>query len=125
MHLKMALFMTCMAAFPAVNPASAADDRPSPNCQGSTVDMMNCLTRALKPWDKRLNTAYQAAIKASENPARKQALLHAERAWLAYRTANCGWYAKHDGTISQILAPQCMLNMTRSRVLELEVASTE
>jgi uncharacterized protein YecT (DUF1311 family) len=61
-------------------------------------------------------------LKASENETQKNALLRAERAWLAYRTANCGWYDAHEGTIREIYAADCMLDMTRARAVELEEA---
>jgi uncharacterized protein YecT (DUF1311 family) len=88
----------------------------------STVDISDCLQRLTAGWDKRLNAAYQSTLKASENETQKNALLRAERAWLAYRTANCGWYDAHEGTIREIYAADCMLDMTRARAVELEEA---
>jgi uncharacterized protein YecT (DUF1311 family) len=106
-------------------PARAADDPAETACHNkdTTVAIMDCLGGLAGKWDKRLNAAYQAALKASESPARKDALIGAERAWLAYRKANCGWYDAQEGTIREVAGAQCMLDMTRGRAVELEDAS--
>lgn len=103
----------------------AADDPAETAChqKESTVEISDCLQRLTGQWDKRLNAAYQTVMKASENAARKSALLQAERAWLAFRTANCGWYDASEGTIREVYAADCMLDMTRARAVELEDAS--
>ena len=102
----------------------AADDPAEVSChqKGSTLDISDCLQGLTAQWDKRLNTAYRAASTASESAARKTALLQAERAWLKFRTANCGWYDAQEGTIREIEAADCMLDMTRDRAVELEQA---
>jgi uncharacterized protein YecT (DUF1311 family) len=90
--------------------------------KATTIDIAECVGDLTAQWDKRLNRAYQAAQKASENADRKTALTRAERAWLLYRSENCGWYGAVEGTIRQIAGADCMLDMTRSRTLELEAA---
>jgi uncharacterized protein YecT (DUF1311 family) len=102
----------------------AADNPAETACHQneSTVDISQCLQKLTGQWDTRLNTAYQAVLKASENDARKTDLVQAERAWLAFRKANCGWYDAHEGTIREIYAADCMLDMTRARAIELEDA---
>ena len=87
------------------------------------MEITDCVQKLTGEWDKRLNNAYRAAQKAPENDARKTGLLQAQRAWLAYRTANCGWYGAVDGSIRQIYFVDCMLDMTRARALELDSAS--
>ncbi len=69
----------------------AADDAAESAChqKDTTVAIMDCLDGLTAQWDTRLNAAYQAALKASESPAREDALIRAERAWLAYRKCNC------------------------------------
>jgi uncharacterized protein YecT (DUF1311 family) len=104
--------------------AQTAGDETVCHQQQTTVGIMYCLNDLAGQWDKRLNTAYQAALKASESDARRQALVRAERAWLAYRTANCGWYDAQEGTIREVEGASCMLDMTKARAVELE-ASTQ
>ncbi|HEX4171904.1 MAG TPA: lysozyme inhibitor LprI family protein [Acetobacteraceae bacterium] len=102
----------------------AADDPAEAAChlKDTTIAISDCLQGLTGQWDKRLNAAYQTALKASENDARKNALIRAERAWLAFRTANCAWYDAQEGTIREIYAANCMLDMTRARAVELEQA---
>ena len=102
----------------------AADDPAAAAChqKDTTVAIMDCLNGLAAQWDKRLNAAYQVALKASESAARKDALIRAERAWLAYRKANCGWYDAQEGTIREVEGADCMLNLTRARAVELEDA---
>jgi len=109
-------------ALPAV--AQAADDPAAEAChrKDTTVAIMDCLNGLTAQWDKRLNAAYQAALKASESQTRKEALIRAERAWLAFRTANCGWYDAQEGTIREIAGADCMLDTTKGRAAELEDA---
>jgi uncharacterized protein YecT (DUF1311 family) len=102
----------------------AADDPADTACRQkeSDNDIAECLQRLTGQWDKRLNAAYQTTLKASDDEAQKSALLRAERAWLAFRTANCDWYGTHQGTIRTVYAANCMLDMTRGRAVELEQA---
>jgi uncharacterized protein YecT (DUF1311 family) len=103
----------------------AADDDPAETAcrqKESDNDIAGCLQRLTGQWDKRLNAAYQTTLKASDDEAQKSALLRAERAWLAFRTANCDWYGTHQGTIRTVYAANCMLDMTRGRAVELEQA---
>lgn len=102
----------------------AAEDPAEAAChqKDATVGIMTCLEGVTAQWDKRLNTAYQAALKASESGDRRTALVQAERAWLAFRKDNCGWYGAQEGTIREVAGAQCMLDMTRGRATELEEA---
>jgi uncharacterized protein YecT (DUF1311 family) len=110
-----------------LHPSNAAEDPAEAACgrKATTVEISECLMDQVPKWDARLNQAYKAAMAASENDARKASLIKAERAWLAYRTENCGWYGAQEGTIRQIAGAQCMLSMTRDRALELEMANRQ
>ena len=86
----------------------------------STLDMVDCAGREGERWDGRLNRAYQARM-ASFNDRQRGALKRAEKAWLAFRQADCAAYEDEDwGTISRIDASQCFLRRTVERALELE-----
>jgi uncharacterized protein YecT (DUF1311 family) len=114
--------LLCLVLLPGL--ALAADDPTADAChqRDTTIAIMDCVNGLTAQWDKRLNTAYQAALKASESAARKDGLVRAERAWLAFRSANCGWYDAQEGTIREIAGADCMLDMTRGRATELEDA---
>ena len=113
------------AALPRAVPglALAADDPAVDGChqKDTTIAIMDCVNGLTAQWDKRLNTAYQAALKASESAARKDGLVR-RKAWLAFRSANCGWYDAQEGTIREIAGADCMFDMTRGRATELEEA---
>jgi uncharacterized protein YecT (DUF1311 family) len=71
--------------------------------------------------DQRLNTAYKA-LQACIDDAQRQPLLAAERLWVQYRDANCGFYGVQDGSIRQVQAAECIRSMTEDRARELEKA---
>lgn len=93
--------------------------------------MENCFAAELAEADKALNAAYQkalAAIGAASSPADAKAtwrtdLIAAERAWVAYRDANCKfdligaeWNFGSGTTSAQ---QECLLAHTQSRTQEV------
>jgi len=90
-----------------------------PSCDGSTYQMVECLAKATEPWDKRLNEAYQEALKDAQ-PEQREQLRKAQRLWVQYRDANCLYYALGGGTIARLDAASCAYEMTRKRAEELE-----
>jgi uncharacterized protein YecT (DUF1311 family) len=87
---------------------------------GVTQSMVECIDAEIKRQDARLNKAYKALL-ADLNPERKKQLLAAQRAWLKFRDANCGFYFDPEGgTIARVLAVDCLMTMTASRATELE-----
>ena len=98
------------------------DSKPEESCDGSTVQMVECLSRLTATWDKRLNDAYQQALKDAASNEQREQLRKAQRAWIAYRDANCLYYRMGEGTIARLDAGECMRSMTESRAKELEGA---
>lgn len=97
----------------------------------STVGMMECLSAETAVWDTFLNDEYRetrAVFEAMDveetNPAyarRAQALRTAQRAWIAFRDAECGlaysrWGA---GSMRMLDGAGCRQRMTAERALEL------
>ncbi|WP_245321703.1 lysozyme inhibitor LprI family protein [Bradyrhizobium sp. LTSPM299] len=110
------------AAFTAVLASSAqAGDGgdPEQSCDGNTFQMVECLKAKTAQWDKRMNIAYQQAIKDAGEKQGEQ-LRAAQRLWVQYRDANCLYYGLGEGTIARIDAGECMRNMTVARAKELE-----
>ena len=120
-------------AFAAASPAFAAPPDPvqarytpaydrclaSPDGQ-STLGMIDCAGAELKLQDARLNAAYRKTM-ASLNARQKAKLQTAQRAWVAFRDAECASYEDEDwGTISRINASACVLHMTVQRTMDLE-----
>jgi uncharacterized protein YecT (DUF1311 family) len=91
----------------------------SPDGQ-STAGMIDCAAAELKIQDAALNRAYRKAM-ADLNPRQKAKLQAAQRAWLAFRQAECASFEDEDwGSLSRINANDCFLHMTAQRVIDLE-----
>lgn len=87
----------------------------------SSAGMIDCIGAELKIQDARLNRSYQAAQKRMTLPRQKAALTKAQRAWIAFRDADCA--SRYDaawGTISRIEANSCVLDRTAQRIEELD-----
>jgi uncharacterized protein YecT (DUF1311 family) len=100
--------------------AACAGDRgdSAQSCDGSTVEMVECLKTKTAEWDTRMTMAYQKALKDA-GPARREQLRAVQRLWIQYRDANCLYYDMGTGTIAQIEAGECMRSMTEARAREL------
>lgn len=101
--------------------AACAGDQgdPAHSCDGSTVEMVECLKTKTAEWDTRMTMAYQKALKDA-GPARREQLRAVQRLWIQYHDANCLYYDMGAGTIAQIEAGECMRSMTEARARELE-----
>jgi uncharacterized protein YecT (DUF1311 family) len=100
--------------------AHAGDQgEPEQSCDGNTFQMVECLKAKTARWDKRLNIAYQQALKDAV-PAQREPLRTAQRLWVQYRDANCLYYGMGEGTIARLDAGECMRSMTETRAKELE-----
>ena len=73
--------------------------------------------------DQRLNAAYKA-LQARIDHSQRLPRLAAQRLWVQYRDANCGFYRVQDGSIRQVQAAECIRSMTDDRARELEKAMT-
>ena len=99
-----------------------ADDQPDaePHCDGSTYEIVECLKAEAAQWDKRLNAAYQQALKDAVDKKQAEQLRKAQRLWVQYRDANCLYYDLGEGTIARIETGYCTVDLTKTRALELE-----
>lgn len=89
-----------------------------------------CITAETAVWDDILNAeygktqSYMTQLDATEPPvlgARPDALRKAQRAWIAYRDAECEltYLRWQGGSIRSIAAANCGLIMTARRAFEL------
>ncbi|MBN8293878.1 DUF1311 domain-containing protein [Rhodobacter sp. NTK016B] len=97
----------------------------------TTVGMMQCAQAEAAAWDVLLNAEYQRARDvarqgdtAETQPEFQRAaetLLEAQRAWIAYRDANCAMeYAQWgSGSMRMTAGSSCLLDMTAERTLDL------
>ncbi|WP_338834629.1 lysozyme inhibitor LprI family protein [Bradyrhizobium septentrionale] len=111
-----AVFVTALAS------AAHAGDQgdPEQSCDGNTFQMVECLKAKTARWDKRMNVAYQQALKDAAGDKQREQLRTAQRLWIQYRDANCLYYDLGEGTIARLDAGECMRSMTETRAKELE-----
>jgi len=89
----------------------------------STLAVVECVQAKTNVADQRLNAACKA-LQARIEANQRQSLLAAQRLWVQYRDANCGFYGAQDGSIRQVQAAECIRSMTEDRARELEKAMT-
>jgi len=99
----------------------------------TTFGMMSCLSAEADVWDRLLNEEYAAAraraeaADAEDRPhmegyaVRAQQVRDAQRAWIAFRDANCAMeYGEYGaGSMRLIAGADCRLRMTAERTLDL------
>ena len=116
---------------PAINPAMDARYTPafqqcldSPGGQ-STMGMVQCIGEELKVQDKALNAAYRDLV-GDMNARQKANLLKAQRAWIAFRDAECDLDASValGGSMHGMLVSDCRAAMTDERVKALKALRT-
>ena len=108
------LLMLSSAAF-----AGDAGD-PDQSCDGSTAEMVDCISAKTARWDKRMTIAYQQALRNAVSAQQHDQLRAAQRLWIQYRDANCLYYDMGEGTIAKVDAAECVRSMTEARARELE-----
>lgn len=100
---------------------------------GSTLGMSACMGREAEAWDVLLNAAWKEVMAQAKAADQQHAadgigdtnvaemLLTSQRAWLAFRDAECGYeYAFwSQGTIRTLMWGGCFLQMTAERTLDL------
>ena len=120
MALLMAPALTLLVAVPAAADMFGPDYKPCSD-QPSTLAIVDCVQAKTKLWDQRLNKAYMDLMHRIDT-AQQGPLKAAQRLWVQYRDANCGFYGSQEGSIRQIQAAECLRAMTQERALELEKA---
>lgn len=86
----------------------------------STHGTIACVGAEMKIQDAALNAAYRDAL-TRLNPRQQGKLRTAQRAWLAFRDADCAAHYDEDwGSLSTISANFCVLRRTVERTIELE-----
>lgn len=102
-------------------PAAAADNCADLSNQGA---MNECYGKALMAEDKELNATYREIEKRLADDAdTRKLLVAAERAWIAYRDAECTFSASRSvgGSIYSTLIATCKAALTAQRNKDLKV----
>ncbi|MGK9164662.1 DUF1311 domain-containing protein [Inquilinus limosus] len=103
-----------LAALPA-----AAQDCPD----DSQAGLNQCAGAAYKKADAALNATYrQIMARLKGNDAAAKALVAAQRAWIAYRDAECRFMASgvEGGSVQPMIVAQCLEQVTSQRTDDLE-----
>lgn len=106
---------------PTAHPIDKALGAASARSGGVTVDLHDAQSAAYAAWDKELNRIYTQTLKAA-GPARRDALRAAQRAWLAFDTAQGQWdVAMHadQGSSAALNIGGAALERRRARVCDL------
>ncbi len=99
-------YRSCMKAADGIDPALFA-------CQGQELERRN----------RALNAIYATLLaKLTTDPVTTAKLKTAERAWIAFRDADCAVldYGPDDGTLGRMVRTDCIIDKTRTRIAELE-----
>ena len=100
----------------------------------TTLGMVACTMAETRIWEDRLDAEYEASRKLTlaldeadradfpEFASRAETLLEAQRAWIAFRDAQCRLdYAMWgSGSMRQIAGASCQLEMTADRAIALK-----
>lgn len=131
-HIEAREALNCIGAA-----AAACQEIHTDQFEGSTtVGIAACLSAETEVWDDVLNTNYglrRAEMMAQDAEygapliGRGEALRNAQRAWIAFRDAEClRLYSEHqDGTLRSIIGASCHLTLTAKRAVDLYLASPE
>ena len=128
----------CLAAAPA-GELGTCIGRASESCMAgedggeTTLGMSMCMADEVELWDGILNAEYRETMDFAkamdageaeyfpEYAKRAEALRDAQRAWIAFRDAECALaYAEWgSGSMRHIAGSECVMRMTAERALEL------
>lgn len=86
---------------------------------GADFRMTACSEAESQRQDAAMTATYRAVMRTLSEP-RRLALRDAQRLWIRFRDANCGFYGDPDGgTAARVAASGCIMSMTAERAAEL------
>ena len=115
--MRLLFVFACLAVLVAASTAQAQEcDR-----NDDSQQMMNiCAGEDYQAADARLNAAYQKLI-SSDDADGKRLLQAAQRAWIAFRDAECAYTTtdSEGGSIHPMEVSQCLTELTEQRTKQL------
>ena len=93
-------------------------ERAQAACPGDTqMEMNDCAAHDFDKADKRLNQAYKRLEKTPE-------LIAAEKAWIAFRDAECKYQAQavEGGSMQPMVYANCLQSLTENRIKQIQPA---
>lgn len=115
----MAHFAAALLLLHALSQAARCD---APQTQ---AEMNTCAAQEFVRTDAKLNTVYQQVLKRID-PSRLPKLRTAQRAWLAFRDAQCAFEGSESegGTMQPMLVSGCKSEVTKARTEQLRAELT-
>lgn len=89
------------------------------DCQdvtGSQADLNSCYGNQLKTSDGELNKLYKELERRADDAELKQSLVKSQRAWIAYRDAECDMQTIGGGSIVGMSRAICLSGLTMQRI---------
>lgn len=123
--------LSALAVFLVVGSAYAQDETKC-NPDGNTAEMAACAENDYQAEDAKLNKVYAKYLKKmqsmdadmgnNEGDTAVARLKTAQRAWIAFRDAECPLESVDNmgGSIERILGASCLANMTKERTTTLQ-----
>lgn len=86
----------------------------------TTIEMQECSSDSFASVDEELNAVW-AEVMGSRDDAGKQSLRAAQRAWIAFRDADCAAAVEgyRGGSIASVIQRECLTARTQTRVDDL------
>ncbi|SFO48723.1 Uncharacterized conserved protein YecT, DUF1311 family [Mesorhizobium sp. NFR06] len=112
------LFLSACLAFLATAPAARAEDC---DRNDDSQSMMNiCADADYQAADAKLNAAYKDLVGRNDQASNKL-LQTAQRAWIAFRDAECAYSTADSdgGSIHPMEVSQCLMRLTDARIKQL------
>ncbi len=122
--VKQALKVSMIFSLLVTPGATTAAQNPEGKCDGTNLEISICLDAAYKAADAELNAAYQQALKRAAQYSGTDVgkLRAAERAWIAYRDADCeaerGLWGRGSGGPNAYAMCRIALTMERTEHLK-------
>lgn len=120
--MRRVFLSACLAVLATAPVAKAQEcDRNDDSQQMMTI----CAGADLATADAKLNTTYQSVLGEADDKG-KTLLKTAQRAWVAFRDAECAYstQASEGGSIHPMEVSQCLTKLTENRIKQLAATST-
>lgn len=87
----------------------------------TTIELRQCTAQEYQAADRRLNQVYQQLTRKLK-VSQRQRLVTAQRAWIQFRDQSCDYEqgVYEGGSFAPVARGQCMTQMTRKRIADLE-----
>ncbi len=120
-------FMLLLVACTSVPPlqtsvSSGSSVAPSDSCLEAavtTVEMNQCAAGIAKAAEVRMDRSYREVMRYLE-PDEKEELEASQRAWEAFRKADCAFWGGGGGSIATMNLLTCLANLAHERAKELD-----